>query len=52
MYRCINDLKLNGIQIGSNINGNNLSDKKYLPVFEHAENINCPIFIHPWEVIG
>ena len=52
MDRCINDLKLNGIQIGSNINGNNLSDKKYLPVFEHAENINCPIFIHPWEVIG
>ncbi len=52
MDRCINDLKLHGIEIGTNINGDNLSEKKYEPIFEHAEKINCPIFVHPWEVMG
>jgi aminocarboxymuconate-semialdehyde decarboxylase len=52
MDRCINDLKLPGIQIGSNINGKNLSDIKFQPIFEHAEKIDCSIFIHPWEMMG
>ena len=52
MDRCINKLKLHGIEIGTNINGKNLSEKKFIPIFEYAEKINCPIFIHPWEVMG
>ena len=52
MDRCINDLKLSGIILGSNINGENLSEGKFLPVFEHAEKIGCSIFIHPWEMMG
>ncbi len=52
MDRCINTLNLPGIEIGSNINGENLSEEKFSPVFEHAEELGCAIFIHPWEMMG
>ncbi|SVB99010.1 uncharacterized protein METZ01_LOCUS251864, partial [marine metagenome] len=52
MDRCINDLNLPGIQIGSNVNGKNLSCEKFQPIFDHAEKIGCSIFIHPWEMMG
>jgi aminocarboxymuconate-semialdehyde decarboxylase len=38
--------------LGSNINGENLSEGKFIPVFEHAEKLGCSIFIHPWEMMG
>jgi len=52
MDRCVNKLGLSGIEIGSNINGKNLSETAFNPVFEHAEKIGCSIFIHPWEMMG
>ena len=52
MDRCINELDLKGIEIGSNINGLNLSDIRFNPIFEHAEKIGCSLFIHPWEMMG
>ena len=52
MDRCINDLKFPGIIVGSNINGENLSSEKFIPLFEHAEKLSCSIFIHPWEMMG
>ena len=52
MDRCIHELKLSGIQIGSNINGENLNLEKFMHIFEHAEAIGCSIFIHPWEMMG
>ena len=52
MDRIVNELKLPGVEIGSNINGKNLSEENFFPVFEHAEKIGCSIFIHPWEMMG
>ena len=52
MERCVNELKFPGIEIGSNINGENLSSEKFQPIFEHAEKIGCSIFVHPWEMMG
>ena len=52
MDRCVNELNLPGIEIGSNINGLNLSEERFQPIFEHAEKIGCSIFIHPWEMMG
>ena len=52
MDRCLSDLKLQGIEIGSNVNGENLSEEQFSPIFEHAEKIGCPILIHPWEMMG
>ena len=52
MERCIKELKMPGIEIGSNINQLNLSDKKFDPFWEAAQDLNCSIFIHPWEMMG
>jgi aminocarboxymuconate-semialdehyde decarboxylase len=52
MDRIVNELKLPGIEIGSNVNGENLSEEKFHPIFEHAEKIDCSIFVHPWEMMG
>jgi aminocarboxymuconate-semialdehyde decarboxylase len=52
MDRIVNKLKLPGIEIGSNVNGENLSKEKFHPIFEHAEKIGCSIFVHPWEMMG
>ena len=52
MERCVKELKMPGIEIGSNINQLNLSDEKFDPFWEAAQELNCSIFIHPWEMMG
>ncbi|MEC0238469.1 amidohydrolase family protein [Paenibacillus dokdonensis] len=52
MDRCIHELGLNGIELGSNINGKNLDDPSFIEFFRMAEQWNVPLFIHPWETMG
>lgn len=52
MQRCVTELKMPGIEIGTNINGINLSDPSLFPFYEAAEKLNCALFIHPWEMMG
>jgi aminocarboxymuconate-semialdehyde decarboxylase len=52
MERCIAQLKMPGLEIGSNINGENLSDKKFFPFYKRAEELGCALFVHPWEMMG
>jgi aminocarboxymuconate-semialdehyde decarboxylase len=52
MERCITELKMPGLEIGSNINGENLSEKKFFPFYKRAEELGCALFIHPWEMMG
>lgn len=52
MERCIIDLKMPGLEIGSNINGKNLSDPYFFPFYEAAEKMGCALFVHPWEMMG
>ena len=52
MERCINELRMPGIEIGTNVNGKNLSEKNLLPFFEAAEKLNSSLFVHPWEMMG
>ena len=52
MERCINELHLPGVEIGSNINGANLSDEKFFPFYKRAEEVGCSLFVHPWEMMG
>ncbi len=40
-------LKLDGIQVFTRINGEKLSDPKFLPIFEKMAAYNKPIWIHP-----
>ena len=52
LERCISELGMQGIQIGSNINGMNLSDESIFPIFEAASELGAAIFIHPWDMMG
>jgi aminocarboxymuconate-semialdehyde decarboxylase len=52
MQRCVQELKLPGIEIGTNINGENLGDKKFFPFYKAAEELGCALFVHPWEMMG
>jgi aminocarboxymuconate-semialdehyde decarboxylase len=52
MERCVSELKMPGLEIGSNINNKNLSDPSFAPFWEAAEQLGCSIFVHPWEMMG
>ena len=52
MERCIKELQLPGLEIGSNINGKNLSDPSFFPFYEAAEKLGAALFVHPWEMMG
>ena len=52
MERCVHELKMPGLEIGSNINGKNLDDEAFFPFYEAAEKLGCALFIHPWEMMG
>lgn len=52
MERCVAELKMPGLEIGSNINGENLSEKKFFPFYKRAEELGCSLFVHPWEMMG
>ncbi len=41
-----------GAQIGSNVAGGNLDDRKLDPVWRMAQKLDVPIFIHPTDVMG
>ncbi|MGK2862763.1 MAG: amidohydrolase family protein [Chitinophagaceae bacterium] len=52
MERCVKELNFPGLEIGSNINDENLSEEKYFPFYQAAEELGCALFIHPWEMMG
>jgi aminocarboxymuconate-semialdehyde decarboxylase len=52
MERCVKELKMPGLEIGTNVNGKNLSEKEFFPFYEAAEKLGCALFIHPWEMMG
>lgn len=52
MERCVKELKMPGIEISTNVNGENLSEKKFFPFYEAAEQLGCALFVHPWEMMG
>lgn len=41
-----------GIQIGSNINDDNLNEDRFFPVFEACEKLGMALLIHPWNMMG
>ena len=52
LERCIKELGLAGIQIGSNINGLNLNEPSVLSIFEAARDMSASVFVHPWDIMG
>ncbi|MBI4334381.1 MAG: amidohydrolase [Chloroflexi bacterium] len=47
LERALTKLGLQGAKINSNIRGEYLDDRKYWPVFETAERLGVPIYLHP-----
>jgi aminocarboxymuconate-semialdehyde decarboxylase len=52
LERCMDQLDLQGVQIGSHINDWNLDDEELRPFFECAEALGAAILIHPWDMMG
>ncbi|RNB85394.1 amidohydrolase [Brevibacillus nitrificans] len=52
MDRCMHELGLRGIEIGTNVNGKNLDDPSLIEFFEMSEKWGVPLFVHPWETLG
>ena len=52
LRRCMNDLGLRGVQIGSHVNAWNLSAPELFPIFEEADRLGAAIFVHPWDMMG
>lgn len=51
LERCVRELKLPGVQIGTNVNGVNLDDASVVEVLGAAEALGACIFVHPWEMV-
>jgi aminocarboxymuconate-semialdehyde decarboxylase len=41
-----------GLQIGSNINDENLNEDRFFPIFEACEKLNLAVMVHPWNMMG
>ncbi|XP_058050102.1 2-amino-3-carboxymuconate-6-semialdehyde decarboxylase isoform X2 [Ahaetulla prasina] len=50
MHRCVKELGFPGVQIGSHINNWELSAPELAPVYAAAEQLNCCLFVHPWDM--
>ncbi len=51
LERC-KEIGLVGIQIGSNINDENLSEDQFFPIFEACEALGMAVMVHPWNMMG
>jgi len=52
LERCVNELGLSGVQIGSHVNDWNLNAPELFAVFEAAQDLEASIFVHPWDMMG
>lgn len=52
MERCIDQLGLCGVQIGSHINEWNLDAEQLRPFFAAAQDLGAAILVHPWDMMG
>ena len=52
LERCVRDLGLLGVQIGTHVNAWNLDRPELFPVFQHAGDLGAAVFVRPWEMLG
>ncbi len=52
LERCVLELGLRGVQVGSHIRGMNLDDDQLRPLWQRAAELNAALFVHPWEMMG
>lgn len=49
--RCVGELGLAGIQIGTNVNGENLDAPGVRDVLRECERLGACVFVHPWDML-
>ena len=52
LERCVNELGLQGVQIGSHVNDWNLNAPELFALFEAAQDLGASVFVHPWDMMG
>jgi aminocarboxymuconate-semialdehyde decarboxylase len=52
MERCMGELGLHGIEIGTHVNEWNLDHPALFPVLEATERLGAAVFVHPWDMLG
>lgn len=52
LERCVKELGLAGVQIGSHVNDWNLDQPELFPVFEAAADLGAAVFVHPWDMLA
>jgi aminocarboxymuconate-semialdehyde decarboxylase len=52
LERCVRELGLQGVEIGSHVNDWNLDHPAVFPVLERAQDLGAAVFVHPWDVLG
>jgi aminocarboxymuconate-semialdehyde decarboxylase len=52
LERCMHELNLRGVQIGSHVNRWNLNDENLFSFFEAAATLGASVFVHPWDMVG
>lgn len=50
--RCVRELGLRGVQIGSHVNDWNLDAPELFPIFERAQELDVGVMVHPWDMVG
>jgi aminocarboxymuconate-semialdehyde decarboxylase len=52
LERCMRNLGMRGVQIGSHVNGMNLDHPAIFPVLQAAEELSAAVFVHPWDMFA
>lgn len=52
LERCVRDLGMPGVQVGSHVNGRNLDDPGVIEVLEAAAALGACVFVHPWDMMA
>jgi aminocarboxymuconate-semialdehyde decarboxylase len=52
LERCMKELGLAGVEIGTHVNDWNLDEPALFPVFERAAALGAAVFVHPWDMMG
>jgi aminocarboxymuconate-semialdehyde decarboxylase len=52
LERCVRELGLAGVQIGTHVGPWNLDAEELFPVFARAAELGAAVFVHPWDMLA
>jgi aminocarboxymuconate-semialdehyde decarboxylase len=50
LERCVGELGLAGVEIGTNVGGTELDAPRLVPFFRRAAELGAVVFVHPWQM--